>query len=66
MPIAGIMESLNRAALYGQDKGQGNYDFATREGAKASDCIQCGQCEAACPQHIDIINQLQTAAEMFE
>jgi predicted aldo/keto reductase-like oxidoreductase len=66
MPIANIMESLNRAALYGLDQGKGNYGFATREGTKASDCIQCGQCEAACPQHIDIIDQLQTAAEQFE
>ena len=66
MPIAGIMESLNRAALYGEDNGKGNYGFATREGTKASDCIQCGQCEAACPQHIEIIAQLETAAGMFE
>ena len=66
MPIASIMESLNRAALYGEEKGKGNYGFATRDGVVASDCIQCGQCEAACPQHIDIITQLETAAEMFE
>ena len=44
----------------------GNYGFATREGVKASDCIQCGQCEAACPQHIDIMTQLESAAERFE
>ena len=66
MPIAGIMECLNRDALYGLEKGKDNYGFATREGVKASDCIQCGQCEAACPQHIDIIDQLQSAAERFE
>ena len=66
MPIASIMESLNRAALYGEDKGKGNYGFATREGVKASDCIQCAQCEAACPQHIDIVHQLEVAAEKFE
>ena len=66
MPIAGIMECLNRDALYGLDKGKGNYGFATREGTKASDCIGCGQCEAACPQHIDIIKRLETAAEKFE
>ena len=66
MPIAGIMESLNRAALYGDDQGKGNYGFATREGVKASDCIQCAQCEAACPQHIDIVHQLEVAAEKFE
>ena len=66
MPISSIMESLNRAALYGIEKGKSNYGFATRDGVKASDCIQCGQCEAACPQHIGIIEQLQDAAQKFE
>jgi predicted aldo/keto reductase-like oxidoreductase len=66
MPIASIMESLNRDALYGIDKGKGNYGFATRDGVKASDCIQCYQCEGACPQHIDIVHQLEVAAEKFE
>ena len=66
MPISGIMEALNRAALYGQEKGQGGYNFETRAGVKASDCIGCYQCEGVCPQHIDIVTQLATAAEMFE
>ena len=44
----------------------GNYSFATRTGGKASDCIACGQCEAACPQHIEIIEELKKAVEMFE
>ncbi len=33
---------------------------------KASDCVQCGACEAMCPQSIDIIDQLEKAAEHFE
>lgn len=66
MPISSIMEALNRAALYGADKGKSNYGFATREGVKASDCIQCAQCESACPQHIDIVDQLAKAADLFE
>ena len=66
MPISSIMESLNRDALYGLEKGKGNYGFATRDGVRASDCIQCGQCEAACPQQINIIEQLEVAASKFE
>lgn len=66
MPISAIMECLNRAALYGEAKGKGHYGFSTRDGVRASDCIQCGQCESACPQGIDIVNQLEVAASKFE
>ena len=33
---------------------------------RASDCSACGACEAMCPQGIDIIRQLEVAAEHFE
>ena len=64
--IAQIMESLNRGAMYGVDNGKNWYGFNTSAGAKASDCIQCSSCEAACPQGIEIVGKLQKAAELFE
>lgn len=64
--IAPIMETLNRASMYGVDNGKGWYGFQTGAGGKASECIQCFQCESACPQHIEIVGKLQKAVELFE
>ncbi len=42
------------------------YGFATRNGAKASGCVECGQCESVCPQSIHIIDELKNAAKVLE
>ena len=64
--IAPTMEGLNRAGMYGLDNGKFWYAFQTMHGGKASECIQCFQCEATCPQHIEIVGKLRQAAELFE
>ena len=38
----------------------------TTKGNKASDCIKCGKCEEACPQHLKIRELLETVAKEFE
>lgn len=38
----------------------------TKAGGKASECIKCGKCEAACPQHLNIRELLVSVAEEFE
>ncbi len=38
----------------------------TSEGRRASDCIKCGKCEKACPQHLPIRQLLEDVAKEFE
>ncbi len=38
----------------------------TSPGRKASDCIKCGKCEKACPQHLHIRDLLADVAKEFE
>ena len=42
------------------------YDLVSKNHSKASECIECGQCEAQCPQHIDIIDNLKLVVQAFK
>lgn len=65
--IPGTFESANSYTIFGNLAGaKGHYGFVTRNGGKASECIACGQCEAVCPQHIAIVEELKKAAELLE
>lgn len=65
--IPEIFSACNEQIVYGnQEKGKAMYDKAVANAGKASDCIQCKQCENACPQHLPITELLKKAVVMFE
>ena len=64
--IPTLFAAQNRARQFGKDNAMWPWMRATKEGGKPSDCIGCGQCEAACPQHLPIRELLQEVAGTFE
>ena len=67
IPIPEIFAARNLLYIYDDlDSAKHSYGFATAGGAKASDCIACGQCERACPQQLDVIARLRECAKTLE
>lgn len=67
IPIPEIFAVKNDVVLNGAwDGGKRSYGIATANKGKAGDCIQCGQCEAACPQHLPIIRLLEECGKEME
>jgi len=60
--IPGIFSVWNRTSLYNTDPAT-DWDLRQiREKENGADrCVGCGACEAACPQHLSIIDSLQQA-----
>lgn len=65
--IPRIFAAANKQLAQNQpDKAKEAYANATQEHGKASDCIACGQCEGACPQHLPVIQWLQKCSALLE
>ena len=65
--IPEIFSAMNLQLANGQlEEARKAYGKAAPEGRRASDCIGCGQCERACPQHLKVTEHLRAGAEMLE
>ena len=66
--ISGTFTAKNMYTLYGNldfSKGQLGWLVDGHGRKNAAECIQCGACEDACPQHINIRDELEQAATLF-
>lgn len=64
--IPEIFGVMNTYKLYG-NLSEARNEYQWRPGGeKASTCIQCGQCEGVCPQHLPIIHLLEEVVETLE
>ena len=59
IPIPEIFNVVNRRKGSPEFRTVREYNIVTQNKGKASDCIQCGQCESVCPQHLPIISLLE-------
>ncbi|MBE6794459.1 MAG: 4Fe-4S dicluster domain-containing protein [Ruminococcaceae bacterium] len=66
IPIPHIFKVYNGKKQLKENSTSSDYLKAVGDKGKASDCILCGMCEAACPQHLKIRELLKEAAEEFE
>lgn len=65
--IPDLFAVMNTKQIYHDWNADYYYNVVhTAPGRKASDCIQCGKCEKACPQHLNIRQLLVEVANEFE
>ncbi|MBQ3694958.1 MAG: aldo/keto reductase [Synergistaceae bacterium] len=67
--ISGSFTAMNMYTLYKNydlAKNREYFDVVMHGHKKAGECIKCGACESACPQHIEIRKELERVAETFK
>ncbi len=66
IPIPDIFAAANLQLGNGQLAQAKERYAAIPEGHRATDCVGCGQCERACPQHLKIVDNLKQCGTMLE
>jgi predicted aldo/keto reductase-like oxidoreductase len=64
--IPDIFDTMNQYLVFGNlETAKSLYGFCTQNGHTAGTCVECGQCESVCPQHIGIMQELKRVTATF-
>ncbi|MBE5808237.1 MAG: 4Fe-4S dicluster domain-containing protein [Clostridiales bacterium] len=67
IPIPQVFAAMNLILGAGQEQqAKERYADIVGRGVGVENCVGCGQCERACPQHIEIIKRLRECGERLE
>ena len=66
IPIPDLFACMNTRKIFGTWNPKYYYGIHTQNGGKAKDCIECGACEALCPQHLPIRALLKDVSNEFD
>ena len=67
IPIPDIFTAMNKRLANGQTaEAKESYALAISGTGRASDCVNCKQCEKACPQHLPITDHLKRIVQLLE
>ncbi len=67
IPIPDIFAAMNKRLGNGQmTEAEADYAAAVQGRGRASDCIDCKQCERACPQHLPVTEHLKMCGSELE
>ena len=63
--IPNIFSLYNEAKIYDKYEANKKQYLNMNEDSRADNCIECGQCEEACPQNLNIIDDLKDVTAYF-
>jgi len=64
--IPGVFQLVNYYRIYGlEEYARQQYQKLLNQGQAADACQECAQCEAKCPQHLHVMEQLQEAHRLL-
>ena len=65
--IPDVFKAMNTRYTHNEDfRAKAFYNGLVAHSGRANSCVECGQCESVCPQHLPIIKLMKEASEFFD